>query len=593
MMTDEWKTKEFKERVSGELQAVNLQPLHLSVIDKRLQGYVCGVIGDPDAHNLFELLAVAKFLRLMNEYEFRTKRIKKFVRLYESLKFSGLKGRQQYKLTPVQYFQFASMLGFYKPDGTRLVRNAILFVPRKFSKTTSTASLAVNELLFGDANAQIFCAANAYSQAQICFKEITKITKQLDPKKVYFKATRETLRWLDNPFGKESYVECLTGGSETKDGLAASLVIYDEYAAARYVKGHSDGAELLQVLRSSMGTRREPMTVIITTASRVSDGPFETELEQAKQILLSEASVDGVRDDSEFASLFMPDFWEMDEEHMGMESVWKKCNPHIGITVQDNFYPDMWTKAKRDPETMLEFKTKMLNVFVNASVQEWMPSKVIEELQTDFSVDMETGERECMVGIDLSVKDDFSVVVWNVYNEDERRFYVDMDCYIPEGTLESHPNSRLYKKWVEQGWMKVCEGDIISGEMIVNDILKRVEENVRVLQIGYDSYKSDEIVNSLRAAISYYCKPDKILKAVPQSYGQFTSPVETFEMAVYDRPSRVRFSRNPIFPYCFGNAYLDTDKMDNKKPVKTKANLKIDAVIGTLETFWLWNNYEG
>lgn len=141
--------------------------------------------------------------------------------------------------------------------------------------------------------------------------------------------------------------------------------------------------------------------------------------------------------------------------------------------------------------------------------------------------------------------------------------------------------------------MKVCEGDIISGEMIVNDILKRVEENVRVLQIGYDSYKSDEIVNSLRAAISYYCKPDRILKAVPQTYGQFTSPVETFEMAVYDRPSRVRFSRNPIFPYCFGNAYLDTDKMENRKPVKSKANLKIDAVIGTLETFWLWNNYEG
>ena len=129
-MTDEWKTKEFKAKVAGRLQAVNLQPLHLSAIDRRLQGYVGGVIGDPDAHNLFELLAVAKFLRLMNEYEFRTKRIKKFVKFYESLKFSGLKGRQQYKLTPVQYFQFASMLGFYRDDGTRLVRNAILFVPR-------------------------------------------------------------------------------------------------------------------------------------------------------------------------------------------------------------------------------------------------------------------------------------------------------------------------------------------------------------------------------------------------------------------------------------------------------------------------------
>ena len=51
----------------------------------------------------------------------------------------------------------------------RLVREAILFVPRKFSKTTSTASLAVNEFLFGVMNAQAYTAANSYKHAKICF----------------------------------------------------------------------------------------------------------------------------------------------------------------------------------------------------------------------------------------------------------------------------------------------------------------------------------------------------------------------------------------------------------------------------------------
>ena len=32
--------------------------------------------------------------------------------------------------------------------------------------------------------------------------------------------------------------------------------------------------------------------------------------------------------------------------------------------------------------------------------------------------------------------------------------------------------------------------------------------------------------------------------------------------------------------------------MRNKKPLKKKENLKIDPVIGTLETFWLYNNWE-
>ncbi|MFK2346188.1 terminase large subunit domain-containing protein, partial [Bacteroides fragilis] len=91
----------------------------------------------------------------------------------------------------------------------RLVRRAILFVPRKFSKTTSSSSLAVSELLFGDANAQAYTAANGYKQAQVCFKEISKIVKQLDPKRRTFKKTREHIEWRENKFGKESFVECL------------------------------------------------------------------------------------------------------------------------------------------------------------------------------------------------------------------------------------------------------------------------------------------------------------------------------------------------------------------------------------------------
>ncbi len=249
----------------------------------------------------------------MDTYVFRPSKVKKFVKLYESLNFPGWTEGAVYKLTQIQYFQFASILGFYRwevvgdaegmPDAEeltkkveggkryelrRLVREAILFVPRKFSKTTSTASLAVNEFLFGDANAQAYTAANSYKQAKICFEEIKKIIKQLDPRKKYFKATRETLHWRPNKFERESFVECLTGGGDTKDGLNASLVIFDEYAQAKYVRDHSDGAELLQVLTSSMGTRREPLTIIITTASRVEDGPFSRELENAKRVLTGE-----------------------------------------------------------------------------------------------------------------------------------------------------------------------------------------------------------------------------------------------------------------------------------------------------------------
>lgn len=604
-------TKEYKDMRAAELSAICLDDYHLETVDARLRRYVEEVQKNPDAHNLYEILGVLKFLRLMKRYVFRASKVRKFAKLYESLKFSGMDGRRCYKLTPVQYYQFASMLGFYKwqdvgpaegmkdkerktwkiCDGRRyelrrLVRDVILFVPRKFSKTTSTASLAVNDFLFGDANGQAYTAANSYKQARICFDEISKIVKQLDPRHVYFKSTRERLDWRPNRYGKESLVECLTGGADAKDGLNASMVIFDEYAQAKYVKDHSEGAELMQVLVSSMGVRREPMTVIITTASRVEDGPFAIELENAKKVLLGE-----YEDDSQFASLFMPDAWEIDGD-LGRPELWRKCNPHIGITVQETYYEDQWKKAQRDAEKMIEFKTKLLNIFVSGGVNVWMPQKLIKTLQTDVSMKNVSGRPWAMIGIDLSISDDLSAVAYNIYSPGKKKFYGFCDVYIPEETLREHPNKELYKIWIRDGWMKVCPGAVISESMIVEDILKK-SEIVDVKGIGYDSFKSVEVVNALRAAIaSRGVDPEKILKAVPQSYMAFTSPVESFELAAKRNPPKVAFDMNPIWPYCFGNCYLDVNNMENKKPLKRKENLKIDAAIAFLMTFWLWNNFK-
>lgn len=606
-------TKEYKDIQSIHLRRVDIEKYQLDTIDVRLLSYISGVRNEPEKHNLYEVLSVLKFFRLMDRYVFRASKIRRFAKLYESLKFSGMDGRRCYKLTPIQYFQFASILGFYQWEDVgeaagqkdkeigiakkieggrqyelrRLVREAILFVPRKFSKTTSTASLAVNELLFGDVNAQAYTAANSYKQAEICFKEISKIIRQLDPQKKYFKTKRETLHWKKNEFDRESFVECLTGGGDTKDGLNASLVIFDEYAQTKYVRGHSDGAELLQVLTSSMGIRREPLTIIITTASRVEDGPFTVELENAKRVLEGEYD-----NDRQFSSLFMPDAWEMTDEEMGNPETWRKCNPHIGITVQESYYWERWEKAQHDVEAMMEFKTKLLNIFVSGGVKDWIPQALGRSLTIDFNIESVEGRPETMAAMDLSISDDFSVVVYNIYSRVQRKFYLWLDCYIPELTLENHPNKELYKYWIKAGFMKVCPGAVIDDRMIIEDILLR-NKKLTILQIGYDAYKAEEVKNALAAAISAMgTNPENILRAVPQTYGAFTSPVETFEMAAKRTPPSVAFANNPILPYCFGNCYLDEDKMCNKKPLKRKANLKIDAAIASLMTFWLYNNYE-
>ena len=559
--------RELKKKAVCELHAVNidLYPI-LDKTDKRLRKYIEFVQDNPEEHNLYEILAAVRFFHHLEKYEFRSIKVKKFIALYESLIFNGMKGKTRYKLTPIQVFQFANILGFYRTQEKRLCRTALLFVPRKFSKTTSVATLAIDELLFGDANAQAFVAANSYDQAQICFNEIKGILKNMDRRLRRFKTNREKIYNLMS--GKSSFAKCLASSPDKLDGLNASLVIVDEYSQA-------DSADLKNVLTSSMGARVNPLTVIITTASEKLNGPFYSELQGYKDIL--EGKYD---DDSVFAHIFEPDV----DDDESSEGTWKKVQPHWGITIQPDFYEGEWKKALRNYDDMKAFRTKLLNIFVVDDRAAWITAEEARQRRTDFDIaNIKTGPL-CMVAMDLSVHDDFSAISYNIYDEAIKKFYVHTDYYIPETTLKKHSNKELYQRWINDGYMKVCKGDVIDYEMIANDMLYN-SRTLRIVGVGYDPYKSQECVNILASAGFR-----EVLKAVPQTYGAFTSPVESFEYAL--RTDRVALQDNPITWYCFGNAVLDHDRNENKKPVKASDNRKIDGVITILMTFYMFNNYE-
>ena len=231
-MTEEEKSKErkIKADVVAELQAnqkIYAIKYHYALVetDKRIAYYVFDVINNPDAHNVYELLKIRRFFQMLDKWYWKPNRVKKKIKLYEKLKFSGTSGRQHYKLTPVQTFQFANIFGFARKDGRRLIRLVYIFVPRKFSKTTFAAFLAVDDMLFGDYNSEAYIGANSYDQAKKCFNEIRSIMFYLDPNQKHFKINRESITFKDK--GRNSLIQCLTANAKTKDGLSASLAILD------------------------------------------------------------------------------------------------------------------------------------------------------------------------------------------------------------------------------------------------------------------------------------------------------------------------------------------------------------------------------
>jgi len=557
-----------KNDVIDKIASYKIPTQQLNKIDTRLTDYITEVLSNPNNHNKYEILGVFRFLDFLQreDIQFRTNEVKKFFIFYECLKFPSSKGMASFKLTPIQCFQFASILGFYKKEsGYRLCREALLFVVRKFSKTTSVASLAIYDLLFGDADAQAYVASNSFDQSKICFDIIRSSLKALDNKLSHFRLNREVVyNMMSN---KTSFIKCLASSPDKLDGLNASTIILDEYSQA-------DSPALKNVLTSSMGVRKNPLTITITTASSKLDSPFTSMLSSYKKVLEGE-----IENDSIFASIFEPD----EEDEIGSLDTWRKVQPHLGITVNEEFYKNEYQKAMMSANDMLEFKTKLLNVFVQGTTQVWIDRKQVEKYSQEIDLTKLTTRPQCMVSVDLSVKDDFSCVCYALYDSLNKKFFFKNDYYIPKQTIENHPNRVMYQSLVENGHLIICGEEVIDYQQIANDIISNARY-VNILQIGYDAYRSKEFINIIKAS--------GIKNTVPysQTYSNFTSPVESFELAIYQ--GYLVFDNNPLNAYCIGNVVIDEDKMENKKPIKRSSNEKVDGCVTQLMCLGMFNNYK-
>lgn len=537
----------------------------------RLRDYITGCMEDPAHHNLYELLAIPRFASFIEKYCYLPEMMARIVRFFEALPQPSAEGRVYVKMSPVQLFQYANIYGFYTAAGKRLTREALLFVPRKYGKTSNAANMALYDVLFGDSDAEAYIASNSLEQSRICFGMVRKIVKQLNRRKC-FREVAETIE-VKLP-GREGKVRCLADNPRLLDGLKASLCVNDESAQAVSFATKN-------TVTTSMGPRKNPLVIDITTASDIIEGPFVDQLNHFKAILRGE-----VVDDTVFAHIFQPDLG--DEETS--PDTWRKVNPHIGVTVDVDFYAAEYKKALRSFENMTAFRTKLLNVFVCGTARSWITGDEICPLFRDnISLDrmrVADGMMYATCSFDLSIRDDFSAVTYMVWLKEERAFFSHTDYYIPRATVERHGNCELYRKWVEDGHLIAIDGDVIDYSVIVQDILRR-NNQVAITAIGYDAYRAAEVVTSLRNAGAA-----KVLKPVPQVRSAFTSPTDIMELAVSRK--KIFFAPNPITAWCFGNAVIDEDNNGNRKPMKRYGNspMKIDGVITNLMCLKLWNDQD-
>lgn len=641
----------------------------LADIDPRLRDYFDDLLAhssadpddDNDHHNVFELLGAAKFLRMMDAYRFNKRKVQTVIRLREGewrrdergrwqhvsggLKCPGTSGAQVYRWQPFQVFVLASVFGFYawvntkvragdkaellpterEKDGTvwdyrRVCTDFTYFGPRKTDKTGLAAYIQFVFFFFEDNNSEIYCCANSSAQSALLYSRTRQLIAQMDGGN-RIRSTQTVTDWRQAYKSvHDSSVRPLSAGGKTKDGMFAQLCCADEYGSAPYTNGKSDMLSLVNVIQSSMGPRREPMTFTTTTAGTITAGPFIEKLDALHRTLEHELTdTTSFEDDRRLCLCLEPDEWEREEEQIvNRPQLRRKVNPMLGIIVQHSSYDAWIAEARADQTKMSELMAKLFNVYQSGRITQWMKGDRIRALQTTGGrriddcrfIDAEQRERwHVFCGMDFSFGDDLYAVAylagdWLPSDTMVGRFFADVDAWVLEETLKNSPNRPLYEQWISDGWLRVCPGEVFDGALPMLRLAELAENGVNVFYYGYDPAMSQTPINTLKAWLQTLWQKHgmstadiaerlrNIVVPVSQGFLTMTPRIAELEELILKRERWLLFSDSPLWPWFFGNAAVEVkDKL--RRVVKSGQHNKVDGCHALLDAMYCLDLNEG
>ena len=611
---------------------------------------------DNDWHGIYELLGAAKFLRMLDTYNFNTRKVQTVIRLREGewvpvgkawkhlsggLKCPGMGGGQVYRWEPFQVFILASIYGFYtwintqvesgtksellrterERDGwiwdyRRMCTDFTLTGSRKIDKTGLGGFIGAEFMVFEDYNMEGFCCANSEDQAKIIFRRIKYLLQGMNEEN-RFRLTESIAAWHDkyNEISTAS-IRPMTAGGKFKDGWFAALALKDEYGSAPYANGKSDMKRLVDVIESSMGPRREPLSVTMTSAGRITEGPFIQILDGLHAMLEREVFIESgkvapvLTDDRTLTLLLEPDAWQRDEHYLlTNRTVRRKVNPMLGKIVQHQFYEDQIAKAERDGDTG-EVIAKLFNVYSSGKVTKWITGDRIRPLQVAKRITdcrYQDGWR-VFCGCDFSHGDDlYAMVTLGVnYTPSDTmrgRFFADAVAWVLEETMKKSPNQPLYEEWVRQGWLFVSPGETFDSMLSINQLAAIDDrQDIDIRFFGYDPAQSIQPINQLKAWLQTILQkknPQATAADIASVIQQMVVPVSQtaltqnpriaeLESMILDKEPWIEFSMSPLWPWCFGNCAAEVSSSDLRRIVKggPQPTHKIDLVHALLDALY-------
>ena len=641
----------------------------LNSIDTRLLTYIEDAISNNASHaNLYELLGIRKELRLLDSYDLDPERVKRSLRAIEGqwangrhvkggLRFDTPRGNMHVRLMPYQVWCVFEIYAYkvdvpmereyhdgdqllpteWVRDGEvwdtrRLTQECHLFQTRKSGKTELGAAIDIIEACFlGPVNAQVLICSPSAEISQTAYKAIKDFAEQIDPTCVnrmggkYFKVNANGMKWQPGHTMKGE-IKCMAAGKTPKDSLYANVVHADEHGQPGYVNGHCDMQAAVETCWGSTGPRREKLLMHTTTAGKVKEGPYKTKLKKVEASLMSEMQYPlgqphRTEEDKWCAFLLELDKWEITDDLSKLDNteLFKKVNRSIGITVQPTYYRERLHEAATGTEdTRQEVLTKDFNMWQSDRFIKWLSGDQIRPRQTERRITdckYEDGWN-IFVGCDFSQGDDlFAITYLGVnYRNDlpaDQRMFADTEAWIVEKALNESPNRALFELWIEQGWLKVCPGDVFIPDMPINDVMAKNREGLNLFMFGYDAAQSIQPINTIKAWLQSLGIDAQTIKKmvvpVPQTFVAQNGILQKIEWLLLGQEYNIDtggwsytndtpflyLSNSPLWPWCFGNCKVEISSSELRAVRKAGQHSKIDPIHALIDALWLFDLSEG
>jgi phage terminase large subunit-like protein len=503
-------------------------------------------------------------------------RAERFIRFHEGLPHvkDDFKGhaahRERFKLEDWQCFIYCSIFGWVdKKEGFRRFNDAYVEVPRKNGKTPGAAAVGLYGLSAdGEYGAEIFAGAASRDQAAEVFDAARAMALASPDLRSAFSIWVNTNSLVVQE--KNAAFKKLKG--QPADGPAPHIVTADEYHEYKTNR-------LIEWARTGMTSRRQPLLFRITTAGTDTASPcYEMHLE-AKEVLEGRRKSDRL-----FCIIYTID--------KGVDWKSKKAlrmaNPNFGISVNPEQIEEDQFQARQSATKQASFKTKNLNIWMNAA-QPWMNMERWDEcFDTEMAIE-DFGADPCIEAVDLaSHKDTVSTArlfkrrIATGKKDDagngtfEDHYYCFTRHYLNSEQVRDEKNTH-FADWAAHGFLVETEGNV-TDYLKVNDDLVADANNLIMRELVFDPYHAGPLVQFLQARPDWPGNVEVV--DLKQTEENMSPAMKEFEGAVLSR--RFHHDGNPALAWMIGNTRCRISQKENWYPVRENVQRKIDGTVAII-----------